>query len=418
VKLTTLLKRYVPIYLFRIYHEYFGNYPSVQGGELRNLRQVLAGTSWNMSYGKISVHHQLEEAFAQFTGAPHAIAISSGGIGIQAVLRASGLAPGSEVFHQVDVCPAVPFSIINAHLTPRFVDISLESLMLDAQQLNLENAGNSAVIATHIWGNPENIGEIQARIQNSKREVVLIEDCCLALGTKINGKHVGTFGAAGIFSFGSTKQLQAGEGGIVITKDENLAKEIRSLRHWAERRIDFSENDIKTIGLNGRMSEFVAAIVLAQLKEYPRRLSRITENVLKFSEYLGASSSFNLHQTSLNEGDQSTFSQITLTLPREIEVRTARGLKDRLTNELRKSDVNVLPGNFVPLNYYEIFKNGGYLKWTNDGLGSVKEIQEFPNAKNIYENYSIGIPSANFVNARKYDSFLKIFSKAEFSVLR
>jgi dTDP-4-amino-4,6-dideoxygalactose transaminase len=417
-KLAKWLKRYVPIYVFHLYHKYFGNYPSVQGRELRNLREVLAGTSWNMSYGKISVHHQLEEAFANFTGAPHAIAISSGGMGIQAALRASGLTPGSEVFHQVDVCPAVPFSVINAHLTPKFLDISPESLMLDVQQLNLGNEARSAVIATHIWGNPENIGGIQARIQNSKSKVFLLEDCCLALGTKINGKHVGTFGDAGIFSFGSTKQLQAGEGGMVITKDESLAKEIRALRHWAERRIDFNENDIYAIGLNGRMSEFIAAIVLAQLKEYPRRLSCITENVLKFSEYLGASSPFNLHQNIVHEGDQSTFSQVTLTLPQAIETRVARELKERLTEELKKSGVNVLPGNFVPLNQFEIFKNGAFLDWTHKNLRPDKETQNFPNAKNIYENYSIGIPSANFINTKRYELFRKIFSKAEFLAFR
>ena len=417
-KLTTWLKRYVPIYFFRLYHAHFGNYPSVQGGELRNVREVLAGTSWNMSYGRISVHHKLEEAFADFTGAPHAIAISSGGMGIQAALRASGLAPGSEVFHQVDVCPAVPFSVINAHLTPKFVDINQDSLMLDIQQLKLTGVESSAVIATHMWGNPENIGGIQASIQNSKRKVFLLEDCCLALGTKINGKHVGTFGDAGVFSFGSTKQLQAGEGGMVVTTDENLAKEIRALRHGAERRIDFQENDIQTIGMNGRMSEFIAAIVLAQLQKYPDRLSRITDNVLKFSEYLSASSPFNLHRNITHEGDRPTFSQITLTLPQEIEPKMAKGMKDALTQELAKSGVNVLPGNFVPLNHFEIFKSETYLGWTHNRSASRNQTQNFPHANNVYENYSIGIPSANFLNVRKYESFKKLFTKSELLAFR
>jgi dTDP-4-amino-4,6-dideoxygalactose transaminase len=371
-----------------------------------------------MSYGKISTHHLLEDAFADFTGAPYAVAISSGGMGIQAVLRAAGLKPGSRVLHQVDTCPAVPFSIINAHLTPEFVDINQESLMLDLFKMDLDQSDVSAVIATHMWGNPENLGALQAKISGRNDEVLLIEDCCLALGTKIQGRHVGTIGDAGIFSFGSTKQLQAGEGGIVTLKDENLAAELRALRHWAERTIDFGDKNYRTIGMNGRMSEFVAAVALAQLKEYPQRLASIQENVYRFSEYLQSSSLFKVHHNGLGEGDESTFSQVTLTLPRDMKIKEAKVFKDCITQELEKCGINILPGNFTPLTHFEVFKTGAYLDWTHSNAEEIDISLDFPVANSIYQNYSIGIASANFTNKRRFDLFKREFIQAESAALR
>ena len=279
--------------------------------------------------------------------------------------------------------------------------------------MNLDQRDVSAVIATHMWGNPENIGGLQAKISESNNNALLIEDCCLALGTKINGSHVGTIGDAGIFSFGSTKQLQAGEGGIVITKDENLAKELRALRHWAERTIDFGDNDYRTIGLNGRMSEFVAAVALAQLKEYPKRLASIQENVHRFSEYLQAFSPFKLHQNLVSVDDESTFSQVTLTLPKTMTVREANSLKANITQELRKSEIKTLPGNFTPLTHFQVFKTNAYLDWTHRAAKAGGIPIDFPVAHSIYENYSIGIASANFSNKRKFELFRRKFLAAE-----
>ncbi len=96
----------------------------------------------------------------------------------------------------------------------------------------------------------------------------------------------GSFGDLSIFSFGFIKPVQGGEGGIIATDDEALAKELRSIRSYGDRFKEFSELDHTVLSWNGRMSEIVAAVVLQQFRLYPQHLAQIRDHISLFKSYL------------------------------------------------------------------------------------------------------------------------------------
>ena len=111
---------------------------------------------------KGGIHETLEKKFSDFVGSKHAIAVNSGGMAIQLSLRALGFVPGDEVIHQVDTCSAVPFSILNAGITPIFADINPKTLMLSENSIkSMITQHTKAIMPTHMWGNAENMAMIQ-----------------------------------------------------------------------------------------------------------------------------------------------------------------------------------------------------------------------------------------------------------------
>ena len=192
-----------------------------------------------MAYGRNLSHEYLEDEFCKYIGVQNAIAVGSGGLALQMSMRALGLIPGNEVIHQVDSCSASAQSVMNAGLNPVFSDISRDSLMFDLNDLkNLVNPNTKAVMPTHMWGNTENSEEV-CDFSKSKN-ILVIEDGCLSLGASYENKMVGSFGDV-VFFFGCIKPVQGGEGGMIVTNDDCLAKELKSMRHWGDRTIEFEK---------------------------------------------------------------------------------------------------------------------------------------------------------------------------------
>lgn len=205
------------------------SYPRIMGNEVKAVKKVLETPYWNMSSGRGLVHEGLEEEFAKYVGCKYAVAVNTGGMAIQMVLRALGIKPGDEVIHQIDTCVADPFAVINAGAIPIFADIDKSTFMLSGESVeSLISDKTKAIKPVHIWGNPENMDMILKIAREYNLHV--IEDCCLALGAKYKGKMVGSIGDAGVFSFGCLKPVQAGEGGMITTNSESLAKELRTIR--------------------------------------------------------------------------------------------------------------------------------------------------------------------------------------------
>ncbi len=115
-----------------------------------------------------------------------------------------------------------------------------------------------ALIATHMWGNPENMSALRALAQRAWSE---IDRGCLprVLAQSWTASPPARWGDVGVFSFGCVKPIQTGEGGMIVTDDEALARELRSLRHWGDRTIEFGVRDATQLAWNGRMSEILAA---------------------------------------------------------------------------------------------------------------------------------------------------------------
>lgn len=204
-----------------------------------------------------------EEAFADFTGANHAVACSNGTSAIELILR------GLEIEDQSVIVPtntfvATAFAVLHSGNRVIFADSDPGTLALDPDDvLDRIEDDTAAVITVHIGGYVDpNLDELRDVCE--AHDLELVEDAAHAHGATLNGEHAGTLGRAGAFSFYPTKVLTTGEGGIVTTDDPELASGIRQIRNHGK---DPDRGDaITRIGHNFRMSEFTALVGLQQVR--------------------------------------------------------------------------------------------------------------------------------------------------------
>ena len=252
--------------------------PSITELEERLVLEVLR--SGRLSIGPMV--ERFEEMVAQRVGTRHAVACSSGTTGLHMVLSALGVGPGDEVVTTPFSFIASSNPILYVGAKPVFVDICPKSLNADPALVEAAiTPRTKAIMAVETFGNPEHMAEY-AKIA-ARHEIVLIEDCCEALGVTHRGQHAGAFGRAGVFGFYPNKQITTGEGGMVVTNDDRLADLCRSLRNQG--RTVAGRGSIGTgstagawlhherLGFNYRMSEVNAAIGVAQMT----RLDQIIE---------------------------------------------------------------------------------------------------------------------------------------------
>ncbi|MEM9884200.1 MAG: DegT/DnrJ/EryC1/StrS family aminotransferase, partial [Planctomycetota bacterium] len=226
--------------------------------------------------GRLSIgpkQEAFEHTVAQRSGRQRGVAVSSGTAGLHLALLALNVGPGDEV-----ITP--PFSFIasaNCALmvgaTPVFADICPTSLNLDPAKVEAAITENTkAIIAVEVFGNTTHLAELERIAQ--RHEIPLIEDCCEALGgTAANGRAVGSFGRVGVYGFYPNKQITTGEGGLIVTDDDQLADRCISLRNQGRATQAHTGNDRtagswlahERLGYNYRLSEVSAALGLAQM---------------------------------------------------------------------------------------------------------------------------------------------------------
>ena len=387
----------------RVFKNRLGVYPRIFGNEIGAVKSVLESSQWNMAYGKGLSHERLEEDFCKYLNMPYAVAVGSGGVGLQMSMRVLGLKPGDEVIHQVDTCSATAMSVMNAGLIPIFSDISADTLMLDIRDVsNIVTDNSKAIIATHMWGNPENMVAIRECADKNKLKV--IEDGCLSLGAMLNNQQVGTFGDLGVFSFGCVKPIQGGEGGMIVTRDQDIAKELRSLRHWGDRTIEYGVRDVTQLAWNGRMSEIVSAVVREQLKGYPSHLIFLREKMMDFDLFIQKLPGIALALGNNNTIQQSSFTQVVLRIDSDIIK------KRRLMDSLKAGGVPVWHANFELITSLSFFKKGTWKDWLiNADQGRVEENYNrlYKNASDLYENNGIGLAKTNFLSSGNYSHLKK-----------
>ncbi len=247
--------------------------PFVDEEEAEAVRQVLLSGKY-VSGQKVK---EFEDEFAQYIGVDHAIAVNSGTAALHISLASTGIGPGDEV-----IVPPITFfstvsSVLHQNAIPVFVDIDPESFCLDPSDFEKKITENTkAVIPVHLFGNAAEMDEIM-KIAD-EHNIKVIEDCAQAHGTEFKGKKVGSIGDVGCFSFYATKHMTTGEGGMVTTNNDDIAKKARMIRNHGM--VGRDEHII--LGYNYRMSEINAAIGLVQLK----KLERLNEKRIKNSLYL------------------------------------------------------------------------------------------------------------------------------------
>jgi dTDP-4-amino-4,6-dideoxygalactose transaminase len=216
---------------------------------------------------------RLEAEFARYTGARHAIAVSNGTAALHLICAAAGLGPGDEV-----VVPSLTFvATVNAIAytcaKPVFAEIAgLEAPWLSADAATAAISPRTKAIMTMSYGG--HAGEVEAlRVLAEHRGLLLLEDAAHAAGTWLGRRHLGTFGAAGAFSFFSNKNLAVGEGGMAVTDDDALAERLRLLRShgmttltWQRHRGHAASYDVVALGYNYRIDEPRAVLARVRLE--------------------------------------------------------------------------------------------------------------------------------------------------------
>jgi dTDP-4-amino-4,6-dideoxygalactose transaminase len=212
---------------------------------------------WLTNMGPLA--SDLEIQLKDHLGVNHLLFVTNGTIAIQIAIKALGLK--GEIITTPFTYVATTSSIVWEGCKPVFVDIDKDSLNIDP--LKIEEAiteKTSAILATHVYGNPCDVEAIEkiARKHNLK----VIYDAAHAFGVKVNGKSVFEYGDISTCSLHATKLFHSGEGGLVITKDSSLLKEMAHIRNFGH---DGPES-FYNLGINGKNSEFHAALGLANLK--------------------------------------------------------------------------------------------------------------------------------------------------------
>lgn len=171
---------------------------------------------------------RLEKWFTHYFTVPYAVSFASGRAALYIVLKALGVGVGDEVIIQSFTCVAVCNSIIATGARPVYADIdeALNMSVLDIEEKISKKT--KAIITQHTFGIPADIDRIMQI--SEKYKIPVIEDCAHSIGTKVNGKTIGTFGTLSIFSFGRDKAFSSVSGGMAITKDKVLGKKIKEFQ--------------------------------------------------------------------------------------------------------------------------------------------------------------------------------------------
>ena len=247
--------------------------PLIGNEEIEAVRAVLAS-------GKLVQGEQVrafESAFAGYIGAKYAVAVNSGTAALHLALLAAGIQEGDEVITSPFTFIASASSILMAGAIPVFCDIDKNTYNIDPAALESSiTVRTKAILAVHLFGLPCDMSEL-SRVA-AAHELILIEDCAQSHGAEWDGKRTGSYGNAGCFSFYGTKNMTCGEGGMLVTDDEDVAARSRQLRNHGQTAKYVHE----VLGWNYRMTDIAAAIGLCQL----RKLTRFNAQRVANSEFL------------------------------------------------------------------------------------------------------------------------------------
>lgn len=222
---------------------------------------------------------KFEKKFAEFIGSRYAIATSSGTTALHTALAALEIGPGDEVIVPAVTYMATAMSVLHQNAVPKFVDIDLESGNISPSCIESSiTKRTKAIIVVHLSGIPAPMKEI---MDIAKRyNIFVIEDAAQAMGSSYHGKRVGTIGDIGCFSFYESKNMTTGEGGMLVTNNDNSAYRAKLIINTGETNLDNTPTIEKRnfcspvkyvcIGYNYRMGEIQAAIGLEQLKKFNR----------------------------------------------------------------------------------------------------------------------------------------------------
>jgi dTDP-4-amino-4,6-dideoxygalactose transaminase len=290
-----------------------------------------------------------ESKFAAYLGSHHALAVSSGTGALEVAVRALGIGPGDEVIAPAYCFTAPIAAILAAGAMPVLVDVDPRTFCLSASAVERAiTPRTKAILALHLGGTPcdmERLGALAAA-----GHLVILEDAALALGTVYRGKHAGTIGAVGIFSFQAEKNLASGEGGAIVTDDEGIWQRSVGLHdYWKGMR--FPQSAWQERALSYRISDLLSAVLISQLERVEAQSERRSRNGGALDARLRAIPGF----TAIEPPEGTTRNTRSLYMIR-YDAQGFGGVKrERLIEALKAEGVPAVPGYARPIYENPIF---------------------------------------------------------------
>lgn len=282
--------------------------------------------------------NSLEEEVAAYHQLPYAIGVANGTDALLLALRACGIKAGDEVITTPFTFIATAEVVAQLGAIPVFADICPNTFNIDPSLLEEKiTPGTKAIIPVHLFGHPADMDPIMQIAK--KHNLRVIEDCAQAFGAKYQNKLAGTIGDAGCFSFFPSKNLGGyGDGGMVITKSEEIAAQIKKLRnHGSSVRYHHSE-----VGYNSRLDEIQAAILRVKLKHIDRFNKARRKNA---AAYCAAITRKDIILPTVSEGCEHVFHQFTIRAPN----------RDVIAHTLAEKGIASAVYYPVPLHRQEVF---------------------------------------------------------------
>jgi perosamine synthetase len=215
---------------------------------------------------------EFEQSFCERLGVRHAVAVNSGTSALHLAWKAMGIGRGDEVITTPFSFIASSNSILFEGATPVFVDIEPDTWQIDARRIEAAITRRTrAILPVDVFGSIPEMDEISAIA--ARRKLRVLEDSCEALGATYRGRPAGTLAEAGVFGFYPNKQITTGEGGMIVTNDDEIARLTRSLRNQG-RDPDAGWLQHARLGYNFRLHELSCALGLAQMRRLDEILGR------------------------------------------------------------------------------------------------------------------------------------------------
>lgn len=274
------------------------------GNELKYLKKVLCAESWSATSG--SWNKVLEGAFAKKFGVKYAIALNSGTSTLHAALEAAGVEPGDEVISPALTVIMDTTATLHANAVPVYADIDRETFNIDPRDIEKRITPKTrAIITVSLYGLSADMDPIMKIAKRHK--LVVIEDNAQCFLSRYKGRLTGTIGHIASYSFENTKHISCGEGGMIITNNGDYARSARKIGGHGFKNLKADEGRIRLnqdvfqspyykrhdiLGWNYRLSEFNAAVALAQLERIDELLTlrikaaRLFIEVMKDCDYL------------------------------------------------------------------------------------------------------------------------------------
>jgi perosamine synthetase len=255
--------------------------PSFGPEEAEALSSYLSrGDPWLTEFKKT---RELEQAIADFVGSKHCFVVPNCTLALYAVWACLDLKPGDEVIVPAFTMIATAEAVRMTGATPVLVDVSVDNFCLDLRLVEQAiTTRTKAICIVDLNGRSPNMEA--ALVLAESHGLVLVEDAAQAFGSRWNGKRLGTFGKAGCYSFSPHKIISTGQGGAIVTDDDELANRIRRFKNFGRASSGGADHDV--FGTNLKFTDLQAVVGLEQMKKLPFRIDRKRALFAYYSELL------------------------------------------------------------------------------------------------------------------------------------